>query len=231
MNDLRQRIANLSPEKRALFDQLLMQQMAAGAKGQAIPRRDASAPCPLSFAQQRLWFLDQFEPDSPLYNVAKAFRVQGALDVAALRQALEAIVARHEVLRTTFAAEDGNPVQVIGEPGAVPLSVIELGALPAAEREAELYRQLTREVRRPFDLARDVMLRGALYQVEPGGARIAAHDAPYRLRCLVHGCAAARVGGLVPGLCDTRAPSRCPPCRSSMPTTRSGSGTGCKGKC
>jgi hypothetical protein len=96
MNDLRQRIANLSPEKRALFERLLMQQTAAGAKGQALPRRDPSAPCSLSFAQQRQQFLDQFEPDSPLYNVPKAFRVQGPLDVAALQQALE--------------AEDGNPV-------------------------------------------------------------------------------------------------------------------------
>jgi amino acid adenylation domain-containing protein len=167
MSDLRQRIANLSPEKRALFDQLLMQQTAAGTKGQAIPRRDASAPCSLSFAQQRLWFLDQFEPDSPLYNVAKAFMIRGALDVTALRQALEAIIARHEALRTTFVAEDGNPVQVIGEPGAVPLSVSELSALPDAERESELHRQLTREVRRPFDLAHGVMLRGALYRLSP----------------------------------------------------------------
>ena len=93
--------------------------------------------------------------------------VRGPLDVAALRQALEAIIARHEVLRTTFVAEDGNPVQVIGEPRAVPLSVSELDILPEAEREAELYRQLAREVRRPFDLARDVMLRGALYRLRP----------------------------------------------------------------
>ena len=169
MSDLRQRIANLSPEKRALFDQFLLQQTAAGTERQAIQRRDASTPCSLSFAQQRLWFLDQFEPDSPLYNVPKAVRVQGTLDVAALRQALDAIVARHEVLRTTFAAEDGNPVQVVGEPGPVPLSVVELGALSAAEREAELYRQLTREVRRPFNLGRDVLLRGTLFRLSPTG--------------------------------------------------------------
>jgi amino acid adenylation domain-containing protein len=165
MSDLRQRIADLSPEKRALFEQLLMQQTAAGAKGQAISRRDASAPCPLSFAQQRLWFLDQFEPNSPVYNVVKAVKVQGALDVAALQQALEAIVVRHEVLRTRFAAENGTPVQVISAPVPVPLSVSELGALPAAEREVEMYQQLAREVRRPFDLARDVLLRAALFEL------------------------------------------------------------------
>jgi amino acid adenylation domain-containing protein len=167
MDDLRQRIASLSPEKRALFDQLLMQRTAAGMKEQAIPRREASTPCPLSFAQQRLWFLDQFEPDSPLYNVAKAFMVHGPLDESALRRALEAIIVRHEVLRTTFNTVDGEPVQVIGEPRAVPLSIIELSTLPDAQREVELHRRLTGEVRRPFDLAHDVMLRSALYRLGP----------------------------------------------------------------
>ena len=165
MSDLRQRIANLSPEKRALLERRLMQQSAAGTKAPAIPRRDPTLPCPLSFAQQRLWFLDQFEPDSPLYNVPKAVRMLGTLDVEALHQALDAIVARHEALRTTFVAVDGDPVQILAEPQSVALAVSDLGAWPEVEREAEMHRQLTREAQRPFNLACDMMLRATLFRL------------------------------------------------------------------
>ena len=98
MHDLRQRIANLSPEKRPLLERRLMQQTADGAKSQVVPRRDPSLPCPLSFAQQRLWFLDQLEPASTVYNSVKTVRLRGMLQLEALRQALDAILERHEAL-------------------------------------------------------------------------------------------------------------------------------------
>src|SRR2546428_1269443 len=115
MNDLSHRIATLSPEKRALLELRLMKKDAAVADRHVIPRRGALDACPLSFAQQRLWFLDQLEPDSPVYNIVKALRVRGRFDVDVLQQTLNTIVARHEALRTTFTVVDGNPVQVIAE--------------------------------------------------------------------------------------------------------------------
>ena len=158
MSNLSQRIANLSPAKRALLERRLNKQ--------AIPRRGEVSLCPLSFAQQRLWFLEQFEPHSPLYNIPKAVRMQGVLDVEALQRVLDAIVARHEVLRTTFAIVDGSPVQVIGEPRSVELTVVDLRAWPEVEREAEMQRLLTRGAQRPFNLSADLMLRATLLRLD-----------------------------------------------------------------
>ncbi|WP_428510423.1 amino acid adenylation domain-containing protein [Roseateles sp.] len=116
-----------------------------------------------SFAQQRLWFLDQYEPGTALYNIPKAWRLEGLLDERALGLALDAIVARHEVLRTTFEAEGGAPVQVIA-PG--------LSVAPRVEPiedgdEAALRRKLDEEAARPFDLARGPLLRARLYRLAP----------------------------------------------------------------
>src|SRR6266542_2375549 len=91
--------------------------------------------CPVSFAQQRLWFLEQLEPGSPFYNVPSAVRLSGPLDVPALEQSLNEIVRRHEVLRTTFIMDDGQPVQAIAPSVSVSLPVVDLCELPNAERE------------------------------------------------------------------------------------------------
>jgi acyl carrier protein len=120
---------------------------------------------PLSFAQQRLWFLDQLEPDNFLYNVPRAFRMSGDLNVEALRQAFEAIVARHEVLRTTFAMVDGNPVQVIAPSLSVPLPIVELSQLAEGEREAKARQLVIEEAQRPFDLQRGPLLRTSLLRL------------------------------------------------------------------
>ncbi|MEE8302751.1 MAG: condensation domain-containing protein, partial [Candidatus Tectomicrobia bacterium] len=165
MSDLHQRIANLSLEKRALLERRLMQQGALATKVQGIPCRDTDDPCPLSFAQQRLWFLDQLDPNSPLYNITKALRLCGDLNVSVLQQTLNAIVTRHDVLRTTFTTVDGEAVQVISAPCAVPLTISDLRDCPDAQRETELQRQLTQEARRPFHLDRDIMLRAILFQL------------------------------------------------------------------
>ena len=118
-----------------------------------------SARLPLSFAQQRLWFLNQLEPESPAYNESRAYRLSGVLDVAALQKALDQIIARHEVLRTTFVSVDGNPTQVIAGTRSIELPLIDLSAWPESGREAEARRLLAENVRRPFDLSRDIMLR------------------------------------------------------------------------
>ncbi len=134
-----------------------------------VPRDGA---LPLSFAQERLWFLHQVEPGSAVYNVPTAVRLRGALDERALEGAFSATVRRHETLRTTFARAAGRPVQVAAPavPAApIPLPRIDLAALPAAAREAELLRLATAEARAPFDLARGPVLRVRL-------ARLAAEE-------------------------------------------------------
>ncbi|HEY0607972.1 MAG TPA: amino acid adenylation domain-containing protein, partial [Herpetosiphonaceae bacterium] len=118
---------------------------------------------PLSFAQQRLWFLDQLQPNSPAYNIPTAIRLIGRLDVAALKRSLDTIVERHEALRTTFTTlNDGQPVQVITPAQALPLPLTDLEALPEAEREPMARRLATEEVQRPFDLAQGPLLRVSL---------------------------------------------------------------------
>ena len=121
---------------------------------------------PLSFAQQRLWFLDQLEPGSAAYNIPAAVRLKGLLDVKALERSLKEVVRRHEVLRTTFTVVQGQPVQVIGEGEEFGLSVLELAAeLSAEEREAEVQRLAQVEAAQPFDLGTGPLLRGTLLRL------------------------------------------------------------------
>lgn len=120
---------------------------------------------PLSFGQQRLWFLDQLEPGSAAYNVPAAVRLKAQLNVAALEQSLNEVVRRHEVLRTTFATVEGQPVQIIAPSLTLTVPVIDLQALPEAERETEIQRLLTEEAQQPFDLARGPLLRPTLLQL------------------------------------------------------------------
>ena len=128
----------------------------------AVGRRQ---PLPLSFAQQRLWFLDQLEPGSAFYNVPAAVRLSGRLEVAALERSLSEVVRRHESLRTTFAEADGQPVQVIHPPTPLALHVEDLRCLDAAECEAEARRLATEEAQQPFDLSTGPLLRARLLRL------------------------------------------------------------------
>ncbi|HVS00369.1 MAG TPA: amino acid adenylation domain-containing protein, partial [Thermoanaerobaculia bacterium] len=130
-----------------------------------VPRR---GPLPLSFAQQRLWFFDQLEPDSPLYNMAVALRIAGLLDCALLALCLEEIVRRHEVLRTSYAAPEGLPVQVIQPAAPFLLPLVDLSALPERARETLALTLAEEESARPFDLGdpgRGPLLRGVLLRL------------------------------------------------------------------
>ncbi|MER6470635.1 non-ribosomal peptide synthase/polyketide synthase [Streptomyces collinus] len=137
---------------------------AAGSPGaaarQAVPRADRTRPLPLSFAQQRLWFLDRLRPGDARYNSAVALRFTGALDRAALSGALEHVVGRHEALRTTFRESDGRPVQTVHPAGPVPLPVRDLTA--PGEQPADLDAVLLAEYERPFDLRTGPLLRALL---------------------------------------------------------------------
>src|SRR5690606_22560108 len=117
---------------------------------------------PLSYAQQRLWFLDRLVPGNPFYNIDAVLPIRAAISVPLLHQALNQIVRRHEALRTTFAERDGRPVQVIAPSLEIPLPVVDLRTMPPAEREAEAQRLAMEEARTPFDLARGPLIRARL---------------------------------------------------------------------
>ncbi|MDT5271751.1 MAG: hypothetical protein QOH49_3937, partial [Acidobacteriota bacterium] len=124
-----------------------------------------TAELALSFGQQRFWFVDQLEAGQSVYNVPVAVRLDGKLHVPALQHALNKVVARHESLRTTFHAKDGQPVQVVAEASPIELAVTNLEHLPEKEREAEASRLATEEAQRPFDLAAGPLVRVSLLQL------------------------------------------------------------------
>jgi surfactin family lipopeptide synthetase A len=123
------------------------------------------ADLPLSFAQQRLWFFDQLEPGNPVYNIPSAVRLRGPLDVGSLERSVGEVLLRHEAVRTAFPAVDGRPVQVVSPAGPPRLPVIDVGNAPESERETEARRLATEDARRPFDLARDHLLRPSLLRL------------------------------------------------------------------
>ncbi|MEH2169753.1 MAG: amino acid adenylation domain-containing protein [Nostoc sp.] len=120
---------------------------------------------PTSFAQQRLWFLHQLEPNSSVYNLPYGLRISGNLRVDALQQAFATIVTRHEILRTTFTTVDGNPVQVIAKSRAIVIPVVNLSEWLEVDRAAQVQRLITKEAEHPFDLAHDSLLRVTLLQL------------------------------------------------------------------
>src|SRR3981081_4531627 len=105
---------------------------------------------PASFAQQRLWFLDQLEPGTAAYNLARAFRITGPLDVTALSLALDAVVKRHESLRTIFDSVDGDTRQIVLSDVHVNVPIIDLTATPEHSREAEALRIASEEGKKSF---------------------------------------------------------------------------------
>jgi amino acid adenylation domain-containing protein len=162
---------------RALFEAPTVAGLAARLEGAApggaaagpppvvrIPR-DPLRPLPLSFGQQRLWFIEQLEPDAGRYNVVYPLRLRGRLEAAALRRALGEVARRHEVLRARFPAVGGEPVQVVDPPAPVPLPTVDFGGLPERAREAAMVRLADAETLRPFDLARGPLLRVSLLRL------------------------------------------------------------------
>ncbi|MHC5769305.1 MAG: amino acid adenylation domain-containing protein [Nostoc sp.] len=118
-----------------------------------------SGSLPLSFAQQRLWFLDQLIPNNPFYNIPLALHLTGSLKLAALEQTFNEIVQRHEALRTTIVVQKGQPFQVINPTLTIPLPIIDLRQLPQAEREIQARRLTTQEAQRPFNLSTESLLQ------------------------------------------------------------------------
>ncbi len=155
------------PDRRKLLALLLKKKGIHVAALQTIPPRMVRSPCPLSFAQQRLWLLDQLQPGSSGYHVSAVLRLRGPVDAGAVRGALAAVVRRHEILRTVFAAADGEPAQVVLDELAVELPVIDLGGLPVDGGEAQALRLAAEQVERPFDLRVGPLLRAVLLRLAP----------------------------------------------------------------
>ncbi|WP_223644877.1 non-ribosomal peptide synthetase [Corallococcus sp. EGB] len=164
-HELSKRIANLSPEKRAeLLKKMAAQKATAGTSAQGlIPVQDRSRPLPLSFAQQRLWFIDQLQPGTSLYNVPMAVRLEGPLDVALLERALREVVRRHEVLRTTFREDASGPVQVVSPEPVLTLERKDVSGSPPEEA----WRLAREAAAQPFDLAKGPLLRAQLLTSSP----------------------------------------------------------------
>ncbi|HXL95320.1 MAG TPA: amino acid adenylation domain-containing protein, partial [Streptosporangiaceae bacterium] len=165
--------ADLSP--RAIFTTPTIAGLAAALPDQdpaspamlPIPAVPHDGPLPLSFAQQRLWFLDQFEPGSTQYVTAAASRLTGALDLAALAGALQGLVARHESLRTTLDTHDGRGVQVIHPAAGFAVQIADLTDIPSASQQETLDQLLGTEYARPFDLRQGPLFRALLVRVAP----------------------------------------------------------------
>jgi len=196
-------LAALTPEQRALL-MLRLRKKAAGkpaAEGglPVIPRAprdlEGGGDLPLSFAQQRLWFLDQWEPGNAAYNVPAAVRLRGPLDAAAFAATLREIARRHEALRTTFPEVDGRPAQRVAATVDLAVPLIDLAVLPAGLRQAETLRLARADAGRPFDpRPRSAAARGAPAHPDLR-ARGARRHAPRRLRRLVDRRADRRGGG------------------------------------
>ncbi|HEV2735094.1 MAG TPA: amino acid adenylation domain-containing protein, partial [Longimicrobiaceae bacterium] len=168
MKSTAEQLDELSPQRRELLRRML-EERAAARRGPAVPdirRREGDGPVPLSFAQQRLWFIDQLEPGTSAYNMPFPLRLRGGLDGRVLERALGEITRRHESLRTVFSVLDGEPVQIVHPPAPVLLPVVDLRGLREEAREREARRLAGEEAGRPFDLARGPLLRSTLLRLD-----------------------------------------------------------------
>jgi amino acid adenylation domain-containing protein len=163
MSEAMKDTSGLSAEERAALVMQLKRKADTAATREVITRRRESASAPLSFAQQRLWFLNVMEPNSP-YIIWTDFHLQGQLDAPALERTLNEIVRRHESLRTTFNATEGQPVQVVTPHLALAVPVQDLSGLDEGARASEVARH-KQELRRPFDLARGPLFRARLLRL------------------------------------------------------------------
>ena len=153
MNNIYEQIANLSPEKRAVFEKMLLEEGVDLSQMPILPRTDKSVGAPLSFSQQRLWFLDQLEPGSPLYNICSPVRIKGKLNFDAVQQTLNTIVERHHVLRSVIVSDNEAPLQQVLSTNS--LKITKINESDPNEIEALIKEEATT----PFDLQKGPLIR------------------------------------------------------------------------
>ena len=165
LDELTKRIANLSPEKRLLLEQQLKNRKQQF-NSLTIPKRKTEDNLPLSFAQQRLWFIHQLEPETSAYNIPVAWHLNGHLNIAILVQTLNEVVRRHESLRTTFNSIHNNqPQQTISSNFTLNIPIIDLQILSENCRDSEAKRLAKQEAKRPFNLNKDKLIRVTLLKL------------------------------------------------------------------
>lgn len=164
----------LSPKKRELLE-LLLQEKERKANGhpgkpgsEPIPKRAVLSPAPLSFAQQRLWFIDQLTPGTPAFNIPLVVRLRGILAISLLHKALDLIIQRHETLRTSFSAQQGTPVQTILPSARLQVPVVDLRSVPESGRMREVQKLVTNDCQHSFDLAQPPLFRITLVLLDNG---------------------------------------------------------------
>jgi amino acid adenylation domain-containing protein len=166
MSSFFDRIANMPPEKRALLERRLkIGKGQAAHPGGTIRPRGTTGPCPLSFAQERLWILEQLRPGSAAYNLPVVIPMNFPISPFVLESSINKIVSRHESLRTTFTILNNEPVQLISSSMHVPLEFIDLSSLPPTERYSRAQDLAARETQQPFDLSQGPLLRTVLLRI------------------------------------------------------------------
>ena len=158
-------LTQLKTQKAEIINFLRQITTAASSQIPPIVACERNGNLPLSFGQQRLWFLHQFEPDSSSNNMPVVVRFTGNLNVAVLEESLKEVVRRHEILRTTFPAVNGKPTQVIATDVSLTLPIIDLQQVPDEQREAEAHLLATKEAHQPFDLGKGPILRVLLLEL------------------------------------------------------------------
>ncbi|MCC5610235.1 amino acid adenylation domain-containing protein [Nostoc sp. CHAB 5834] len=157
--------AELSQRKAEILN-FLWQARVTPATYRSLLPTSRNAKLPLSFAQQRLWFLDQLTPGSPVYNISGAVEIQGLLNVAALEKSLNEIIQRHEIWRTSFKAVDGEPLQVIAPSFSFTLKEVDLRLIAKKEQSDTVKLLINKEAKQPFDLSKAPILRATLLQLD-----------------------------------------------------------------
>src|ERR1044071_7286352 len=158
MSTLTERLQALSPERRALFE-LHLKEKRLTIPTLEIPQAPRDGDLPLSFAQQRLWLLQHLSPDSSLYNTYLPIRLTGRLKINTLKQSVDEIVRRHEVLRTTFPVENEQPVQRLNPALKTEFRIVDLQHVPESLKDDQAHELLLSEIRKPFDLRNELPLR------------------------------------------------------------------------
>ena len=220
------KLEKLTPAQRALLERRLMERRTDAARRNTISPREGRGPSVLSNSQELLWLLSQVFDDGIAYNAPGAFHLEGSLDLDVLRRCFEALIERHEILRTTYTVVDGRPMQEVGPTSTLDLNVVDLRDHPPEQREAEAQKVLKDESRFAFDLVNGPVMRSdgdpAVGQREHPDAEPASHrdrrlfarrplPRPQRVLRRVYAAAKSR---------------RSRDSRSNTPTTRYGSAPG-----
>ncbi|MGB2960773.1 MAG: amino acid adenylation domain-containing protein, partial [Bacteroidota bacterium] len=166
MSDISKQITDLSPEKRKLLELLLKDEGVNLARSVIVPQKRDTDSFPLSFAQQRLWFIDQLEPGSGQYNIPVGFRMVGSLDIRVLEEVIHRIVQRHESLRTVFSSRDDEPIQVVTSELKLKPRFVDLRTTPVSRREEEARQMLIEDAQQPFVLERGPLMRVTVLRLQ-----------------------------------------------------------------